>query len=98
MGILNHPRIGCQHHISFTSTFEEAVPVTTREAFAPENGPRFYRLPVNENKILLARTRSHVPDMLSAASTRIIPFHAGQTLAWRFAGRVRGETGDVALL
>jgi dihydroorotase len=83
---------------SYAKTFEEEGALNMLEAFASENGPRFYRLPVNETKILLARTHSHIPDMLSAASTRIIPFHAGQTLAWRFAGRIQEETGDVALL
>jgi dihydroorotase len=83
---------------SYAKTFEEEGALNALEAFASENGPRFYRLPLNESKIVLARTSSRVPDLLPAASTRIVPFHAGQTLAWRFAGRVAGETGDVALL
>jgi dihydroorotase len=35
----------------------------------------------------LERSSSEVPGILPAASTQVVPFHAGQTLAWRFAGR-----------
>jgi dihydroorotase len=76
---------------SYAKTFEEEGTLHRLEAFASENGPRFYRLPLNTSRIVLERTSSQVPDILSAASTRIVPFHAGQTLAWRFAGRADGE-------
>jgi dihydroorotase len=61
------------------------------EAFASENGPRFYGLPLNTTRIVLERTSSQVPDFILAASTRIVPFHAGQTLAWRFAGHADAD-------
>jgi dihydroorotase len=79
---------------SYAKTFEEEGALHRLEAFASENGPRFYRLPLNTSKIVLERTSSHVPDSLPAASTRIVPFHAGQTLAWRFAGRADGEAAS----
>ena len=76
---------------SYAKTFEEEGALHRLEAFASENGPRFYGLPLNTSRIVLERTSSHVPDILPAASTRIVPFHAGQALAWRFAGRADGE-------
>jgi dihydroorotase len=83
---------------SYAKTFEEEGALDRLEAFASENGPRFYGLPANNTKVSLERTSSRVPDIYPAASTHIVPFHAGQTLAWRFAGRVDGEAADVALL
>jgi len=83
---------------SYAKTFEEEGALDRLEAFASENGPRFYGLPVNASKIVLERRSSRVPEQLPAASTCIVPFHAGQTLAWRFAGTAEGDAGDVVLL
>jgi dihydroorotase len=82
---------------SYAETFEEEGALNFLGAFASENGPRFYGLPVNSSKVLLERTSSRVPDILPAASTRVVPFHAGQTVAWRFGGRV-DEENHAALL
>lgn len=72
---------------SYAKTFEEEDALDRLEAFASENGPRFYGLPLNTSHVVLERSSSQVPDILPAASTQVVPFHAGQTLAWRFAGR-----------
>jgi dihydroorotase len=79
---------------SYAKTFEEEGALHRLEAFASENGPGFYRLPLNTSKIVLERSPSRVPDSIPAASTRIVPFHAGQTLAWRFAGRADGQAAS----
>ena len=47
--------------------------------------PRFYGLPLNEEQIVLERAPTEVPQSLAAAGSRIVPFRAGETLAWRFA-------------
>jgi dihydroorotase len=73
---------------SYASTFEEEGALDRLEAFASENGPRFYGLPMNEERILLERAPQLVPARVPAAATQIVPFHAGETLLWRFAGRV----------
>lgn len=73
---------------SYAKTFEEEGALNNLEAFASENGPRFYGMPVNSAKVLLERTSSCVPDILQAASAHVVPFHAGQMLAWRFCGPV----------
>jgi len=71
---------------SYAKTFEEEGALDRLEAFASENGPRFYGLPPNEGRVALERVATTVPERLPAAGTEIVPFHAGSTLAWRFAG------------
>jgi dihydroorotase len=70
----------------YASVFEEEGALDRLEAFAAENGPRFYGLPLNEERVLLERAPVTVPDALAADGTRIVPFRAGETLAWRFVG------------
>ena len=53
---------------------------------ASENGPRFYGLPLNEERVALERIEASVPDSLPAAGTEVVPFHAGETLRWQFVG------------
>jgi dihydroorotase len=71
---------------SYATVFEEEGALDRLEAFASEHGPRFYGLPLNEERVVLERAEVAVPESLPAAGTRIVPFHAGETLAWRFAG------------
>ena len=73
---------------SYARTFEEEGALHHLEAFASENGPRFYGLPLNEDRIRLDRVAHQVPEMMIAADTEVVPFHAGQTLGWKFAGPV----------
>lgn len=71
---------------SYAAAFEAEGALDRLEAFASENGPRFYGLPLNEERVVLERAEVKVPDLLRAADTRVVPFHAGETLPWRFAG------------
>lgn len=68
---------------SYLQVFEEEGALHRFESFASENGPRFYGLPLNEERITLERTRADVPDQIDAGGTMIVPFHAGETLRWR---------------
>jgi len=68
---------------SYAAAFEEENALGRLEAFASENGPLFYGLPLNEERIVLERTAGSVPDTLPADGTWIVPFHAGETLPWR---------------
>jgi dihydroorotase len=78
-GIFNAP-----HAIeSYAAVFEEEGALDRLEAFASENGPRFYGLPLNKERIELERAEVAVPDSLPAAGTSLVPFHAGETLRWR---------------
>ena len=73
---------------SYATAFEEEGALDRLEAFASEYGPSFYGLPLNEGRVVLERAEATVPEALSAAGTDVVPFHAGETLGWRFAGNV----------
>ncbi len=70
---------------SYAKVFDEENAMDRFEAFASENGPRFYGLPFNEDRITLERVSQSVPERIKAAETEIVPFHAGATLGWRLA-------------
>ncbi len=70
---------------SYAKTFDEEGAIDKLEGFASEHGPRFYGLPLNEGKVVLERTATEVPAALTANETDIIPFHAGETLQWKFS-------------
>jgi dihydroorotase len=72
---------------SYALTFEEDGALDRLEAFASENGPRFYGLPLNEGKIVLERQPARAPEQIGQGPEGLKPFHAGETLPWRFAGR-----------
>jgi dihydroorotase len=70
---------------SYASVFEEEGAFDRFEAFASENGPSFYGLPLNSGSVTLDRSDVEVPAALSAGETELVPFHAGETLRWRLA-------------
>ena len=56
------------------------------EAFASLNGPRFYALPVNEEKLTLVRRPWTVPGAVQVeGSMPVKPFLAGETVEWGLA-------------
>jgi dihydroorotase len=67
---------------SYASAFDEDGRLDRLEAFASENGPRFYGLPLNEGTVTLERGETKVPDEIAG----LVPFHAGEMLRWRLAG------------
>ncbi|QGY81780.1 dihydroorotase [Sphingorhabdus lacus] len=71
---------------SYVTVFDEEGALDRFEAFASENGPRFYGLPLNEGTITLERGETRVPDTVDANGTTIVPFHAGETLGWVYRG------------
>jgi dihydroorotase len=71
---------------SYAAAFDEEDALDRFEAFASEHGPRFYGLPLNEERVTLERGEAKVPERLAAAGSHLVPFHAGETLRWRFAG------------
>lgn len=76
-GIFNAP-----HALeSYAAVFDEEGALDRLEAFASENGARFYRLPLNEGTVTLERTGTSVPERVGD----LVPFHAGETLRWRVA-------------
>ncbi|MDP6574406.1 MAG: dihydroorotase [Rhodospirillales bacterium] len=67
----------------YAQVFEEEGAIEHLEAFASLNGPRFYGLPANEDTITLERRPWPVPERLAAGPDEIIPFAAGEDVAWR---------------
>ena len=67
---------------SYATVFEDDGKLENFEAFASENGPRFYGLPLNEGTVTVERRETSVPDQIEG----VVPFHAGETLRWSFAG------------
>lgn len=67
---------------SYAGVFEEEGALGGLEAFASLNGPKFYDLPVNKEKVTLEKAEIEVPGEISG----IVPFHAGQALSWKFVG------------
>ena len=68
---------------AYATVFEEEGALDRLEAFASENGASFYGLPLNEGTVTLERAEIIVPDQLAGD---VVPFLAGQTIGWRFAG------------
>ena len=64
---------------SYAAVFEEEGVLERLEAFASENGPRFYGLPLNEETVTLERADSVVPEEIAG----VVPFQAGESLGWR---------------
>jgi len=67
---------------SYLAVFEAEGALDKFDGFASDHGPRFYGLPLNEGTVTLERTASEVPQEIAG----VVPFHAGETLGWRFAG------------
>ena len=71
---------------SYLTVFEEEGAIGFLEDFASRNGPAFYRLPVNEETVTLERVECEVPATVDAGAATLVPFHAGDTLRWKFVG------------
>ena len=77
-GIFNAP-----HALeSYAQMFEEEGALDLLEGFASEHGAHFYGLPLNGGRITLERAGQQVPETVDG----LVPFHAGETLRWKFAG------------
>ncbi|WP_397506537.1 dihydroorotase [Qipengyuania sp. R86523] len=70
---------------SYVQVFEDEGALDHFEAFASLNGPAFYGLAPNEERITLEKAPVEVPGEVDGGEARIVPFHAGETLSWRLA-------------
>jgi dihydroorotase len=64
---------------SYAAVFDEEGALGRLEAFASENGARWYGLPLNEGTVTLVRGGELVPERVG----EVVPFHAGERLGWR---------------
>jgi dihydroorotase len=71
---------------SYAAVFEEEGALDKLEGFASLYGPAFYQLPVNDDRVTLRKLATSVPTSVDCAGTPVVPFHAGETLGWRFDG------------
>jgi dihydroorotase len=67
----------------YAEAFELAGNFSNFEAFMSLNGPAFYQLPLNNDKVILQKTTWTVPDMLPFGQQNLIPFKAGEKLQWK---------------
>ena len=73
---------------SYLSVFEEENALNNFEKFASLNGPKFYKLAPNKEKITFEKLSNKVSDLIDIFDEnktigRIKPFHAGETLRWK---------------
>jgi len=82
---------GCAGCFTATNTmsllahvFEEERALDRLEAFASLNGPRFYRLPVNEARITLTKgeTPAQFPARIAAGAEKVTVFDPGFPVHW----------------
>ncbi len=71
---------------AYAKVFAEENALEKLQGFASEYGPAFYRLPINDTKVVLEKQPIEVPESLQAGAELLRPFHAGASLPWRFAG------------
>lgn len=68
----------------YASIFEEEGKLNYLELFASINGPRFYGLPVNKEKITLERQPWIVPKQYAYDRVNLFtPFMAGKEMSWK---------------
>ena len=67
---------------AYAQVFDEENALDRFEAFASENGARFYGLPLNEGHVTLERGGEQVPATIGD----VVPFGAGDRFGWRIAG------------
>jgi len=67
----------------YAEAFEQAGRLDRLQAFASERGADFYGLPRNTSKITLVRETWTPPAAYPFGEEEIVPFRAGETIAWR---------------
>ena len=67
---------------TYLKAFDEDGALDRFEAFTSLNGPAFYGLPANEERITLERANVTVEEQVAG----LVPFMAGEALGWRLAG------------
>ncbi len=70
---------------TYARVFEEEGALDKLEAFASLNGPKHYRLPVNEGTITLEKTSWTAPEdvKVEGADERALIYRGGETIDWR---------------
>lgn len=67
----------------YAEAFELAGDFSHFEAFMSVNGPNYYQLPINDDKIQLEKTSWKIPESLDYPNADLIPFRAGEIMKWK---------------
>ena len=67
----------------YARVFAEESALDRLEAFASLNGPRFYGLPPNEERVTLVRRPWRIPAEVRAGDATVKPFLAGEEIGWQ---------------
>lgn len=67
----------------YAEAFEQAGALDKLEGFASLNGPKFYNLPVNSDKITLVKQAWSVPATMAFGGDVVVPIRADETIAWQ---------------
>ena len=67
----------------YAEVFEQENALDKLEAFASLNGPKFYHLPVNADKITLVKTSWDVPANLTFGDSQVVPIRANDKIHWQ---------------
>lgn len=69
----------------YAHAFEQAGALHQLEAFASFNGPDFYGLPRNTEKVTLVRRPLRVPETYRFGDSEVVPMWAGEEVPWSVA-------------
>jgi dihydroorotase len=69
----------------YAEVFEQAGHLDRLEAFASHHGADFYRLPRHTDRITLSKEPWSVPASYAFGHDQLIPFRAGNTVAWQLS-------------
>jgi dihydroorotase len=67
----------------YAEAFDKAGALDKLEAFASLNGPQFYGLPRNSDRITLKRETWTLPPELPLGEASIVPLNGGETIGWK---------------
>ena len=67
----------------YAEVFEHENALDKLEAFASLNGPRFYGLPANADKITLTKQAWSVPATLAFGDDVVVPIRADEEIQWQ---------------
>jgi len=70
----------------YAQVFAEENALERFEAFASLNGPRFYGLAPNEERVTLAHRSWRIPSEIRIGEGIVKPFLAGEEIGWRIEG------------
>lgn len=70
----------------YAEVFEQEKALDKLEAFASLNGPKFYQLPINNDKITLEKSSWKVPATLPFGSDEVVPIRADDNILWKVVG------------